>query len=40
MLWNLIRISASNLRNNKLRTFLTMLGIVIGISSIIAFITG
>lgn len=39
MLWNLIRISASNLRNNKLRTFLTMLGIIIGISSIIAFIT-
>ena len=39
MFWNLVRISFSNLRTNKLRSFLTMLGIIIGITSIIALIT-
>ena len=39
MLRSLFRISWSNLWSNKVRTFLTMLGIIIGISSIIALIT-
>lgn len=39
MFINLVRISLNSLRANKMRTFLTMLGIIIGISSIIAFIT-
>ncbi|MBO5788403.1 MAG: ABC transporter permease [Clostridia bacterium] len=39
MFLNLLRISFTSLRTNKMRTFLTMLGIIIGISSIIAFIT-
>ncbi|MBO7293146.1 MAG: ABC transporter permease [Clostridia bacterium] len=39
MLWNTIRMSFSNLRANAARTFLTMLGVVIGISSIIALLT-
>lgn len=34
-----IRMSWSNIINNKLRSFLTMLGIVIGVASIIALIT-
>ncbi len=38
-IWNTIRMSFSNLRANAMRTFLTMLGVIIGISSIIAFIT-
>ena len=39
MLWNTIRMSFSNLRANAVRTFLTMLGVIIGISSIIALLT-
>lgn len=39
MFLNLLRMSFKNLISNKLRTFLTMLGIIIGISSIIAFVT-
>lgn len=39
MLWNTIRMSFSNLRANAARTFLTMLGVIIGISSIIALLT-
>lgn len=37
--WNTIRMSFSNLRANAMRTFLTMLGVIIGISSIIALLT-
>jgi putative ABC transport system permease protein len=39
MLWESIRMSWENIINNKLRSFLTMLGIVIGVASIIALIT-
>ena len=39
MLWNTRRMSFSNLRANAVRTFLTMLGVIIGISSIIALLT-
>ncbi len=34
-----IKMSWSNITHNKLRSFLTMLGIVIGVASIIALIT-
>jgi len=33
---NLIKVSSRSLRKNKLRTFLTMLGIIIGVGSVIA----
>ncbi len=39
MLWESIRMSWENIITNKLRSFLTMLGIVIGVASIIALIT-
>ena len=38
-IWNTVRMSFSNLRANAMRTFLTMLGVIIGISSIIALLT-
>ena len=38
-LLNTIRMSLGNLRANAMRTFLTMLGVIIGISSIIALLT-
>ena len=38
-LLNTIRMSFANLRANAMRTFLTMLGVIIGISSIIALLT-
>lgn len=39
MLLESIKMSWSNIIHNKLRSFLTMLGIVIGVASIIALIT-
>lgn len=39
MLWESVRMSWENIIANKLRSFLTMLGIVIGVASIIALIT-
>lgn len=39
MIFESIRMSLMNIRKNKLRSFLTMLGIVIGVASIIALIT-
>ncbi len=39
MLWESLRISWENIIKNKLRSVLTMLGIVIGVASIIALIT-
>ena len=39
MLFESIKMSWENIINNKLRSFLTMLGIVIGVASIIALIT-
>ena len=38
-LFSTIRMSLSNLRANAMRTFLTMLGVIIGITSIIALLT-
>ena len=38
-LFSTIRMSFSNLRANAMRTFLTMLGVIIGITSIIALLT-
>lgn len=38
-LLNTVRMSFANLRANAMRTFLTMLGVIIGISSIIALLT-
>ena len=39
MILESIRMSLMNIRKNKLRSMLTMLGIVIGVASIIALIT-
>ena len=39
ILWNIIGMSFKNLHSNAMRTFLTMLGVIIGISSIIALLT-
>ena len=39
MLYENIRMAVTALRMNKLRTFLTMLGIIIGIASVIAILT-
>ena len=39
MIKDIIRMSFQNLKMNKMRTFLTTLGIIIGIASIIALIT-
>ena len=39
MLKESIRMSWQNIRGNKMRTFLTMLGIIIGVTAIIALIT-
>lgn len=39
MLKESIRMSLQNIRGNKMRTFLTMLGIIIGVTAIIALIT-
>jgi putative ABC transport system permease protein len=39
MLKDSIKMSWSNIINNKMRSFLTILGIIIGVASIIALIT-
>lgn len=36
LLWENIKIALSSIKMNKMRSFLTMLGIIIGISSVIA----
>ena len=38
-LMELLRMSASNLRRRKLRTFLTVLGVIIGTSSIVVMVS-
>ena len=35
-LWESVRIALTSLRANKLRTILTMLGIIIGVASVVA----
>src|SRR3954451_21448709 len=35
-IWEIVKISLSSLRANKLRTILTMLGIIIGVASVVA----
>ena len=39
MIWENITLAFSSLKSNKMRTFLTMLGIIIGIASVIAIMT-
>ena len=39
MFWETVRLSLSSIRRNKLRSFLTLLGIVIGVGAVIAMIT-
>ena len=39
LIWDLLKISLRSLRANKLRTFLTMLGIIIGVASVISMIS-
>ncbi len=39
LIWDLFKISLRSLRANKLRTFLTMLGIIIGVASVISMIS-
>ena len=36
MFWEAVRIAAASLRANKLRSLLTVLGILIGVSSVVA----
>ncbi|MCV4691180.1 hypothetical protein OFC38_34060, partial [Escherichia coli] len=38
-LWSITVLSVSNLAVNKLRTFLTLLGVIVGVASIIAVVT-
>ena len=38
-LWNTVRIALVALRLNKMRSFLTMLGIIIGIASVIVMVS-
>ena len=39
LIWDLLKIALRSLRSNKLRTFLTMLGIIIGVASVISMIS-
>ena len=39
LIWDLLKIALRSLRANKLRTFLTMLGIIIGVASVISMIS-
>lgn len=39
MLWENVKLAMNGLRSNKMRAFLTMLGIIIGISAVIAIMT-
>ena len=39
LLWENIKLALSSIRINKMRSFLTMLGIIIGISSVIAIVS-
>jgi putative ABC transport system permease protein len=39
MLWSTVLLSIKGLRRNKLRSFLTMLGIVIGVSAVVTMVT-
>ena len=39
LIWDLFKIALRSLRANKLRTFLTMLGIIIGVASVISMIS-
>ena len=39
MIWENIKLALGGLRSNKMRALLTMLGIIIGIGSVIAIVT-
>ncbi|HZI85370.1 MAG TPA: hypothetical protein VFD48_00945 [Pyrinomonadaceae bacterium] len=38
-LWEALRVALSSLRSNKLRTALTLVGIIVGVSAVIAVVT-
>ena len=39
MLWEAVKLALSSIRRNKLRSVLTLLGIVIGVAAVIAMVT-
>jgi putative ABC transport system permease protein len=39
MLWNALLLALRELRRNKMRSFLTMLGIIIGVAAVITLVT-
>ena len=39
MLWNAFLLALRELRRNKMRSFLTMLGIIIGVAAVITLVT-
>jgi putative ABC transport system permease protein len=39
MLWNALLLAFRELRRNKMRSFLTMLGIIIGVAAVITLVT-
>ncbi|WP_367147347.1 ABC transporter permease, partial [Mesorhizobium sp.] len=39
MIWETVRLSLISIRRNVLRSFLTLLGIVIGVAAVIAMLT-
>ncbi|WP_363293563.1 ABC transporter permease, partial [Mesorhizobium sp.] len=39
MIWETVRLSLRSIRRNVLRSFLTLLGIVIGVAAVIAMLT-
>jgi len=38
LIWEIVRVAIDAIRSNKLRSFLTMLGIIIGIAAVITMV--